>query len=97
MDFKVYLHLEYLRSMWMDLSQILNVSLGDQTKIENVCNEDELKILKMEYIGNHLLDHTQTLNLSLGDRPYFVKPSNENYLDWKTTSKYQKSISLQLR
>ena len=27
----------------MHLSQILNLSLGDQTKIENACNEDDLQ------------------------------------------------------
>jgi hypothetical protein len=37
---------------------------------------------------HHLLDHTQILNLSLKDQTIFSNTSNENELQWKTTSKY---------
>ena len=35
--------MEYLSNYWTDLPQILNLSLGDQTKIENAWNEDDLQ------------------------------------------------------
>ena len=60
----------------MDLSQILNLSLGDQTKIETACNEDHLKIFKVEYLCNHLSDHIQMSNLSLDDQTKQNKTSN---------------------
>ena len=40
---------------------ILNLSLGDQTKLNM---EDDLKILKVEYLSNHWSDLPQILNLS---------------------------------
>ena len=37
-----FLRNEYLSSYWSDFPQILNKSLGDQTKIKNALNEDDL-------------------------------------------------------
>ena len=45
------LKVEYLSNHWLDLPQILNLSLEDQTKIKNAGNEDNLHII--EYLGNH--------------------------------------------
>ena len=36
------LKVEYLSNHWSDVHQILKLSLGDQTKIENAWNEDDL-------------------------------------------------------
>ena len=52
--------------------------------------EDDLKISKEEYLGNLLLDHTQILNWSLDDQTIFYKSLNEDNLQWKMTSKYEK-------
>ena len=41
-DLKI-LKVEYLSNHWLDLPQILNWSLGDQTKIQNTLNEDDLQ------------------------------------------------------
>ena len=42
-DLKI-LKLEYLSNRWSDLPQLLNLSLWDQTKIENLPeNEDDLQ------------------------------------------------------
>ena len=38
-DLKI-LKVEYLSNFWSDLPQILNLSLGDQTKITNAWKED---------------------------------------------------------
>ena len=35
--------IEYLSNHWSDLTQIWNLSLGDQTKIKNAWNEDDLQ------------------------------------------------------
>ena len=40
-DLKI-LKVEYLSNPWSDVPQILKLSLGDQTKIENAWNEDDL-------------------------------------------------------
>ena len=40
-DLKI-LKVEYLSNHWLDLPQILNLSSGDQTKIKNALNEDDL-------------------------------------------------------
>ena len=63
---------EYLSNHWLDLSQILNLSLGDQTESKNCLKwrrptmEDDLKILEVEYLSNYWLDLSQILNLSWG-------------------------------
>jgi hypothetical protein len=41
-DLKI-LKVEYLSNHWLDLPQISNLSLGDQTKIKNTWNEDDLQ------------------------------------------------------
>jgi hypothetical protein len=38
-DLKI-LYVEYISNHWTDLTQILNLSLGDQTKIKKTFNED---------------------------------------------------------
>ena len=64
------LKVEYLCNH-IDLPQILNLSFGDKTKIENSWKgrghpmEDDLPILKVEYLSNHWSDLPQILNLSL--------------------------------
>ena len=69
-DVHKILKVEYLSNRVLDHTQILNISLYDQTifcksfKKRQLPMEDDLKILKVEYLSNHLLDHTQILNLS---------------------------------
>ena len=41
-DLKIF-KVEYLSNHWSDFPQILNLSLGDQTKIRNAYNEDDLQ------------------------------------------------------
>jgi hypothetical protein len=71
-DLKI-LKVEYISYHLLDHSQILNLSLDNQTtfykflKLSWPPMEDDLKILKVEYLCNHLLDHTQILNSSLYD------------------------------
>jgi hypothetical protein len=50
--------------------------------------EDDLKILKKEYLSKRILDHAQILKLSLDDQAILFNPQNEDYLQWKPTSKY---------
>ena len=65
------LKMEYLSNRLLDHTQILNLSLHDQTifrksfKWRRPPVEDNLKILKVEYLSNHLLDPTHILNLTL--------------------------------
>jgi hypothetical protein len=84
---------EYLSNHLLDHTQILNLSLYDQTilcKGRPPPMEDDLKILKVEHLSNHLLDPTQILNLCLDDQTILYKSLNEDDLQWKKTSKYQK-------
>ena len=88
------LKLEYLSINLLDLTQISNLSLDEQTVLYKSFQwrqpsiEDDLKILKVEYLSNHLLDHTQILNLSWDNQTIYLNPQNEDNLQWKTTSKY---------
>ena len=41
-DLKI-LKVEYLSNHWSDFPQISNLSLGDQTKIKNAWNKDDLQ------------------------------------------------------
>ena len=41
-DLKI-LKIEYLSSQWSDLPQSLNLSTGDQTKVKEGLNEDDLQ------------------------------------------------------
>ena len=52
--------------------------------------EDDLKIWKVKYLSNHWSDFPQILNLSLGDQTKIKNDWNEDELQWKMTSKYQK-------
>ena len=45
-DLKI-LKVEYLSNRWSDLPQILDLGSGDQTKIKNVWNEDDLQWKKI--------------------------------------------------
>ena len=55
------LNVEYLSNHWPILPQILNIVLGNQTKIENCLKWDNLqwKKVKVEYLSNLLFDLTQ--------------------------------------
>ena len=63
------LKVEYLCNHLLDHTEILDLSLDEQTIFSKSLEwrrppmEDNLKILKLEYLRNHLLDHT-LLNLS---------------------------------
>ena len=48
------------------LTHLPSLSSGDQTKIKNAWNEDNLKLLKLEYLSNHWSDLLQILILSEG-------------------------------
>ena len=56
------LKVEYLSNLLLDHTQILNLSLDDQTillkssKWRRTQMEDDLKILKVEYLINHCMD-----------------------------------------
>ena len=74
-DLKI-LKVEYLSNHLLDHTQILNLSLYDQTlsfQWRWPPMEDNLKISKVEYLSNRLLDHTQILNLDLGDQSNVFK------------------------
>ena len=64
-DLKIH-KVEYFNNYWLDLSQILSLSWGDQNNIKNAWNEDDLKIQKLEYLLNHWLGLQQIFNLSSG-------------------------------
>ena len=70
---------EYLCNRLSDHTQILNLDLGDQSKVFKYFKwrrppmEDNLKIFELELLSNHLLDQTQILNLSLNDQTIFCK------------------------
>ena len=50
--------------------------------------EDDLNILEVEYLSNHWSDFSQILKLSLEYQTKIKNASNEDDLQWKTTSKY---------
>jgi hypothetical protein len=83
---------EYLSNHLLDHSQILNLSLYDQTIFRKSflkrqpTMEDNLEISKVEYLSNHLLDYTQIFNLDMGDQSKVFKYFNEDDI-WKATSK----------
>ena len=68
-DLKI-LKVKYLSNHLLDPTQILNLSLNDQSLLYTFFKwrqppmEDDLKLLKVEYLSNPLLDHAQILNLS---------------------------------
>ena len=56
--------------------------------------EDDLKMLKVEYLRNHWSDLPKILSLGLGDLTKIKNSWNEDDLQWKTNSQYEKlSIS----
>ena len=59
----------------------VDLSPGDQTKMINTWNDDDLKIFKVEYLSNHWSDLPQILNLRSGDQTKIKK-----MLKFKTTS-----------
>ena len=50
--------------------------------------EEDLELFKVVYLSNLGSDFPQILNLSLGDPTKIKNASNEDDLQWKTTSKY---------
>ena len=88
------LKVEYLSNHSLDHTQVLNLSLDDQTifyksqKWRRPRMEDNLKLLKVEYLSNHLLHHTQIWNLCFFNQTVLYKFLNEDDLKWKKTSKY---------
>ena len=95
-DLKI-LKLEYLSNHLLDLTNILNWSLYDQSifsqsfKWRRPPMEDNIKILKGEYLSTLLLDPTQISNSSLYDQTIMYKSFKWRF-KLKTTSKYQKWI-----
>ena len=65
-DLKI-LKVLYISNHWSDYPQILNLSLGYQTKTKYAWNKYDLKTLKVELLSNHWSDLPQILNLSLGN------------------------------
>ena len=57
-------------------------------KTKMTLNEDDLKILKVKYISNHWSDFPQILKLKLKEQTKIKNASNEDDLQWKTTSTY---------
>ena len=92
-DLKIF-QVEYLSNHWLDLAQILNLSLGEKTKIKKArneddlqwrrppmkttSNEDDLKITKVAYLSNYWLDLAQILNLSSGEQKRLTKTKFKN-------------------
>ena len=81
-DLKI-LKVEYLSNHWPDLSQILNLSIGNWTKKtclkgRQLPMEEDPKILKVEYLRNHVLDFLQIWNLSSGDQTKIKIAWNED-------------------
>ena len=78
-DLKI-LKVEYLSNLLLDLTQILNLSLYDQTIFYKSLTwrrpsmEDDLKVSKLEYFSNRLFDHTQILNLCFNYKTSFTDP-----------------------
>ena len=71
-DLKI-LKVEYLSNYWSDFPQILNLSLGEQTKITNSWKEDDLQWkMTSDYkklnISATSTDFPQISKLSLGDQ-----------------------------
>ena len=62
---------EYLSNCLLDHTKILNLDLGDQSKVFKYLKwrrppmEDDLKIFKVDYLSNHLLHPTKKFNLNL--------------------------------
>ena len=100
-DLKIW-KVEYLSNHWLDLTQIWNLSLWDQTRVYKGMKwrrppmEDDLKIWKVEYLSNHWSDLTQIWNWSYCDQPRVYKCMSwrrlpmEDDLQGKMTSKYGK-------
>ena len=61
--------LKYISNHWLNLSQILNLSSGDQNKrkmleMKTTSNGRRPQILSIEYLSTHLSDLPQILNLT---------------------------------
>ena len=93
-DLKI-LKVEYLSNCLLDHTQILNLSLHDQTifcksfKWRQPPMEDDLKKIKVEYLNNHLLDPNFKLKIRL-PKIKGTNSWNEDDLQSKMTSKYHK-------
>ena len=85
-------NVKYLSNHWSDLSQILNLNLRDQPKVNKGLKwrqpalEDDLKIQNVKYLSNHWLDLTQVLNLNYVDQTKvykglkWIQPASEDDL-----------------
>ena len=77
-DLKI-MKVEYTNNRLLDHAKILNLDLGDQSKVFKYLKwrrppmGDDLKILKVEYLSNHSLDLTQISNSSLCDLTIIYK------------------------
>ena len=79
-DLKI-LNVEYLRNHWLDLSQNLSLSSGDQTKIKNAWNEDDLQWkMTSKYQKLNISDLPQILNLISGDQFWIKNDWNDDDL-----------------
>ena len=62
---------EYLSNCLLDHTKILNLDLGDQSKVFKYLKwrrppmEDDLQIFKVDYLSNHLLHPTKKFNSNL--------------------------------
>ena len=87
------LKVEYLSNHWPDLSQILNLSIGNWTKITCLNGrrppvEEEPKVLKLEYLSNNRSGFPQIWDLSSEDQTKIQNALNEDNLQWKTSLTY---------
>ena len=87
---------KYLSSNWSDISQILNISSCDQTKVKKGFNEDSLQCkmtsdgrwtqnIKIWNPSRDSSDLPQILNISSCDQTKVKKGFNEDNFHWKTT------------
>ena len=89
------LKVEYISNNWSDLSQILNFSSGDQTKMKNTWNEEDLQWKTnsngrrpqniKSWIYQQPMILLQILNLSSGDQTKIKDAWNEDDQGWKKT------------
>jgi hypothetical protein len=89
---------EYLSNHSSNLSQILNLSLGDKTKIKSAWNEDDLNwktTSKYKKLNMSATDLPQILNLSSGDQTKIKNAWYEDNLQWKTTSNGRRHKSIE--
>ena len=68
-DYLKILKVEYISNHWSDFPKILNLSLGDQTKIKNAWNEElKWKTTSKYYKMNISATTDRIFNTSSGDQ-----------------------------